>query len=61
MSQKPSYIYVVFDAENFVVGAFSTEARAKAYVADTDPTMVMRALMIDELPRIHTSVYPMGV
>jgi hypothetical protein len=63
MSQKPSYIYVVFteDGYNTVIGAFSTEARAHAYIDSVnDEDLYMEALMIDELPKIESVVYKMG-
>lgn len=63
MSQKPSYIYVVFtqDGFNTVIGAFSTYARAAAYMASNDDKdLYVQALMIDELPKIDSVVYKMG-
>lgn len=63
MSQKPSYIYVVFkqDGFNTVVSAFSTYARAGAYMASNDDEdLYVKALMIDELPKIESVVYKTG-
>lgn len=62
MSQKPSFIYVLFTSDGFntVIGAFSTEARAKAYMESVDEDLYVQALMIDELPKIESVVYKMG-
>ena len=62
MSQKPSYIYVVFtqDGFNTVIGAFSTKARALAYIQSSEEDLYVKDLMIDELPKIESVVYKMG-
>jgi hypothetical protein len=53
---------MVFEADR-AIGAFSTEARAKAYVseyANNDVVYEVRAMMIDELPKIESVSYRMG-
>lgn len=63
MSQKPSYIYVVFtqDGFNTVIGAFSTKARALAYIQSSEDDLYVKEYMeSEELPKIESVVYKMG-